>query len=314
MAATNAPIAQSHIAGGDGASLDWEGVNARLQQAAEHAALGDRVPQMRRFKGPTRWLARIAAKIVYATAKVLTVRQKAFNVGLLDAVSDLARRVQHLEAEPKAAAGDSAAAAVAAPDASGSPPRSFGAVFEAPVLMLWPERALLYALVYGLRPKRALEIGTCYGGSATIITAAMDDAGVGRLICVDHHPERVTPERWAQIGHRASMVPGESTVVLGDAVKAAGGLFDFALIDGDHTREGVIKDCLATLPVLADSAYVLFHDANNAPVREGVDEIMRTHAECLTECGVLSVASTPDATDPSILWGGLRLAKFTRRR
>ena len=54
----------------------------------------------------------------------------------------------------------------------GSIPSRVGTIYEAPGWMLPSERLALYAIVYGLRPKRSLEIGTFYGGSAMIIVAA----------------------------------------------------------------------------------------------------------------------------------------------
>lgn len=191
-------------------------------------------------------------------------------------------------------------------------PDRFDRIREAPVLMSWSERVVLYSTIFGVRPMRSLEIGTHKGGSALIISAALDDIGVGRLICVDPAP-MVAPEHWAKVAHRATLVTGGSPDVLPEAMKAAGGPFDFALIDGDHELEGVLRDIEGVLPLLADQAYLLFHDAHFGPVEEGIDRMVSKYRRHLIDCGMLSVEQTPDA-QPGVHWGGLRMLRFSRRR
>ena len=60
-----------------------------------------------------------------------------------------------------------------------------GVVYHEPSDMCPTDKILLYALVRGLRPERALEIGVRWGGSARIMSNAMggerywSDSGVG---------------------------------------------------------------------------------------------------------------------------------------
>jgi predicted O-methyltransferase YrrM len=173
------------------------------------------------------------------------------------------------------------------------------------------ERVLLYGLIAGLRPRRCLEVGTFKGGSAMIITAALDDLGQGRLACVDPNAQ-VSTEHWQSIAHRATLFQGPSPDVLPQASQTVGGKFDFALIDGDHSTEGVIRDIRGTLPHLENQAYLLLHDAHNADVIEGIDQCVRDPANGLTDCGLLSTEKTADAA-PGIFWGGSRLLRFTRK-
>ncbi len=179
--------------------------------------------------------------------------------------------------------------------------------------MTFSERVVLYSAVFGLRPRRCLEIGTHKGGSAAIIVAALDDIGEGTLACVDPNP-LVAPEHWRQVAHRATLHAGGSPDVLPAARQAAGGPFDFALIDGDHEVEGVIRDVEGVLPLLSDTAYLLFHDAHFSPVREGIDRMLARHGRRLTDCGMLSAEQTPDGENPGVSWGGLRMVKFCRTR
>lgn len=193
-----------------------------------------------------------------------------------------------------------------------SRPGRFGIIYTTPAHMTSPERVLLYSLIFGLRPRRCLEIGTHKGGSALIIAAALDDLGAGHLVCIDPQP-MVAPEHWAQVSHRATMIAGASPAVLPRAVEAAGGRFDFALIDGDHEYPGVVSDIEGVLGVLEPHAYLLFHDANYHEVARGIDEMLCKHADQLVDCGMLSVQQTPEdrfVNGRQVVWGGLRLVRY----
>lgn len=181
----------------------------------------------------------------------------------------------------------------------------------APAELLLPERLLLYALVRGLRPERALEIGTHFGGSTTITCAALDDIGSGRLICVDPNP--VVPDAvWAGVQHRATMIRGWSPDALVEAYTVAGGEFDFVFIDGDHTHAGVVRDVEGVLEVAAPGAHLLFHDSHYWEVSNAIDECLVRWPRRLVDAGTLSAMSTPliAAPDGTVSrWGGLRLLR-----
>jgi predicted O-methyltransferase YrrM len=184
-------------------------------------------------------------------------------------------------------------------------------IADAPVLMQRSERLLLYGLVVGLRPARSLEIGTHKGGSAMIIVAALDEVGAGTLVCIDPAPV-VDPAHWQRIAHRATLLEGSSPEVLEPALAMASGHFDFALIDGDHAYPGVMRDIEGVLPVLADDAYVLFHDAHFRDVRGAIDQALLLHRRELIDCGMLSVQKNVEIEN-EVVWGGFRLLRFTRR-
>jgi predicted O-methyltransferase YrrM len=193
-------------------------------------------------------------------------------------------------------------------------PARFGIIYTTPAHMTAPERVLLYSLVLGLQPQRCLEIGTHKGGSALIIGGALDDLGGGRLVCIDPQPV-VAPEHWAQVAHRATLIAGPSPDVLPQAVAAAGGQFDFALIDGDHEYPGVVRDIEGTLDVLAPTAYMLVHDANYYEVARAIDDMLAKHADKLVDCGMLSVQQTSEnriERGHPVIWGGLRMVRYHR--
>jgi len=180
---------------------------------------------------------------------------------------------------------------------------------EAPVLMLPSERLLLYSLIQALRPKRCVEIGTHKGGSALIITAALDEVGSGSLVCIDPTP-LVAEEHWTRVAHRAVLLTGESPGALAEAARVAGGSFDFAFVDGDHSYHGVLRDMEGVLSVLADEAFILCHDAHFPEVAEAIDATLQVRADLVTDCGLLSVDRSID--DEGRVWGGLRLLRFSR--
>jgi predicted O-methyltransferase YrrM len=171
---------------------------------------------------------------------------------------------------------------------------------------------VLYGLVFGLRPQRCLEIGTYRGGSSLVIGAGLDDIGTGHLVCVDPNPA-LTPEHWAQLEHHATLLKASSPDALPNALKAAGGPFDFALIDGDHARPGVVRDIEGVLPTLAPSAHIVFHDAHYHGVELAIDDMLRKHADRLTDCGMISVEQTPEdrvEDGHRVIWGGLRMLRY----
>jgi cephalosporin hydroxylase len=92
-----------------------------------------------------------------------------------------------------------------------------------PAWMTPAERLLLYTLVFSLRPKRYLEIGTLNGGSALIVSAAIDAVHAdGRLVCVDPKPQ-IDPDHWKLLEHRSTLLKGFSPDILPHAYEAAGG-------------------------------------------------------------------------------------------
>jgi predicted O-methyltransferase YrrM len=187
---------------------------------------------------------------------------------------------------------------------------------RSPAWMTPGERLVLYSLVLGLRPRRVLEIGTFKGGSTLIVAAALDDLGEGRIVCVDPAPQ-IDPTDQQSLATRATILAEPSPEALPSARAAAGGPFDFALIDGDHTFEGVSRDLEGVLEVMADQARILLHDAHYFEVSEAIDAWLARHPGELTDAGLVSVEATPHGEPVDgreIFWGGLRLIIYRTRR
>ena len=143
-----------------------------------------------------------------------------------------------------------------------------------------------------------------------IIVAGLDDIGSGTLACVDPKPA-VRSEHWQTISHRATLFQAASPDILPAASQAVGGKFDFALIDGDHSTEGVVRDIRGVVPLLEEKSYLLFHDAYFHEVAAGIAIALRDFEDSLRDCGFMSTEKTLDPM-PGIFWGGLRLLRYSR--
>jgi glycosyltransferase involved in cell wall biosynthesis/predicted O-methyltransferase YrrM len=189
-------------------------------------------------------------------------------------------------------------------------PTSFNRVFQSPAFMSPQERVLMYGLTFALAPERYLEVGTCWGGSAVIVTAALDDMNKGRAFGVDPFP-RVAKEVMDGIKHRFTLIKGPSPAALVQAKEQAGGLFEMILVDGDHSYQSTIDDLEGVLTVAAPEAAILIHDAYNDIVDRAIRDFIAAHADRLVDCGML-------ATSCNVMmnqgvreqWGGLHMLRL----
>jgi predicted O-methyltransferase YrrM len=188
-----------------------------------------------------------------------------------------------------------------------SSPERVGAVYSAQSGMRVDEKIFLYAFVRGFRPERALEIGVGKGGSALITTNAMEENGRGLLVGVDPTPRLLIA--WKDLHGRYTLISRPSPEAIPEAREAAGGPFDFVLVDGLHIYDPVRKDIAAIMPYLADGAYLLFHDAFHYGVATAIREAIEAHpglVDCGYPCRTANVYS-----DPATPYNGFRLLRWT---
>lgn len=184
-------------------------------------------------------------------------------------------------------------------------PERIGCIFREPSDMCPTDRILLYGLVRGLQPRYAVEIGVRWGNSARIITAAMEENRIGRLVGIDPNVAsfRAKP---AELFGRYQLIKGYSPAAIPEAVNALGtSRIDFALIDGLHTHDAVRDDLLALLPLLSDGAHVLLHDTYH----QGIDRAVRSvcaQDQKLFDCGFLTRSPAVDSPNA---YGGFRLLR-----
>lgn len=182
----------------------------------------------------------------------------------------------------------------------------------APVWMTRAERLLLFSMTFCLRPERYLEIGTLHGGSAMVVSAAMDALqSDGKIICIDPQP-LVDPDHWASIEHRSVLIEDYSPNCLEHAVEVAGGHFDMVLVDGEHTRAAVNRDVDGALPFLNDGAYIFFHDSYYGEVRAGIEDVLERYPDQLVDFGTMTREVTADPNQTH--WGGVRMIQVRRPR
>ena len=189
------------------------------------------------------------------------------------------------------------------------PPKHLLDIFDAPAEQTLSERILIYGLVMGLRPQRCLEIGTHFGGSAVVIAAALDDIGRGKLHCLDPNP-LIDEMTFQKIGHRAKIIRGNSPDDLIDVRNQAGGHFDFVLIDGDHSYEGVSSDIDGMMNVVGNGTCILFHDARNDEIRHAIDDSLVRFSDRLIDWGLIDVQGVDETRENNIInWGGIRVLR-----
>jgi cephalosporin hydroxylase len=136
-------------------------------------------------------------------------------------------------------------------------------------LMEHGERAALSMLVNLIKPNVVIEIGTRFGGSAFLFSQTAN-----KLICIDIDDavrERTSgiPNIEVIIGNSTDVIPR----VLSD-LRNSGSDFDLALIDGDHTSDGVKADIEAFISDRPTRpCWLIMHDTFNPVVRAGIRSV-----------------------------------------
>lgn len=166
------------------------------------------------------------------------------------------------------------------------------------------ERAALEGVLTQRRPKLAIEIGTAQGGSLERIAAHAEEV---------HSFDLVAPQLDVAAKSHVHLHPGDSHVLLKQQLEefaSAGRNVDFALVDGDHSADGVYSDMrdLLESPATSDTV-ILIHDASNEEVRCGIDrvpylsfaKVRRVELDWLPGY----IASIPDRRFQ--IWGGIGL-------
>jgi hypothetical protein len=134
--------------------------------------------------------------------------------------------------------------------------------------MSFGERAALEGVLAQLRPKLALEIGTAEGGSLARIAAYSGEV---------HSVDITRAELVAKTPANVHLHTGPSDRILPELLAsfcASDRTLDFALVDGDHSFDGVAGDVRALLgsPCTARSV-ILVHDSTNEEVRAGLESV-----------------------------------------
>jgi predicted O-methyltransferase YrrM len=180
-----------------------------------------------------------------------------------------------------------------------------GVIFNEPSDMCITDRIMLYSLVRGLRPEKALEIGARWGGSARIIVNAMQENAIGQLVGLDPETSafRAKPKH---LHGRYTLVNGYSPQDTPRAIQHLGSQIDFVFIDAVHIYDCVLADFKGVIPYLNPGAHVLFHDAFHQGVNAAIDCILAENPK-FVDCGFMS--RNPELGTP-VAYQGLRLVRY----
>jgi Methyltransferase domain len=166
------------------------------------------------------------------------------------------------------------------------------------------ERAALEGLLCQVKPRLAVEIGTAEGGSLRSIAKHSDHV---------HSFDLIPPPLKLNELSNVTVHTGDSHVLLPRVLAefTRHGLnVDFALVDGDHTADGVerdLRDLLASEAV--SSTVIVFHDTMNDEVRAGLARVDAAVEEKIAYCDPNFLAGRLHYGDSlhHQLWGGLGL-------
>jgi cephalosporin hydroxylase len=168
--------------------------------------------------------------------------------------------------------------------------------------MSFGERAPVEGVLAQLRPRLALEIGTAEGGSLARIASYSAEV---------HSIDLSRAELAAEVPGNVRLHTGPSDRVLPPLLEgfcASSRLLDFALVDGDHSFDGVRTDLRLLLgsPCTARSV-ILVHDSTNAEVgpgsrAPGLSIMKRSSTSNPTSSPATSTALAPRATTRGAGW------------
>lgn len=175
-------------------------------------------------------------------------------------------------------------------------------VFREPHDMPLGDRIVLYSLIRGLRPARYLEIGVRWGGSARIVSTAMEANGKGQAVGLEPNLRNFRP-RPRELFGRFAGIEGFSPEDTHKAVKALGGAPDFVFIDAVHTYEAVKADLNGVVEYLAPNGTILLHDAFHQGIDQATNEFLAESPE-FSDFGIISRHPTEGSP---VSYSGLRM-------
>jgi hypothetical protein len=163
------------------------------------------------------------------------------------------------------------------------------------------QRAALEGLLAQLKPALSIEVGTAEGGSLRRIAA---NSGEVHSFDLDFQVDR---------GEFDNVVfhEGDSHTLLPELLArfaAEGRNVDFALVDGDHSYDGVKKDLQHLLDSDAVGRTVIaLHDTMNEDVRAGIESVPFERIPKVAFTDLNFVLQYQEAAALEELWGGLGL-------
>jgi predicted O-methyltransferase YrrM len=121
----------------------------------------------------------------------------------------------------------------------------------------------LFKIVRTLRPRVALELGTCLGISAAYQASALRLNGSGKLITLEGSPAVAEIARRTLAGlalENSEVVVGRFADSLPDVLTKLSGEIDYVFVDGHHDERATLDYFEQIRPHLAAGAIVIFDD------------------------------------------------------
>ena len=155
--------------------------------------------------------------------------------------------------------------------------------------MWYNQKEFLNGIIRKFKPKKFLEIGVRYGGSAIIILNAIDDFKNSKLYSIDLDKEEYVghcvKDLFPNLMKNWILFKGNIST---EYMEKIGNNIDMALIDTAHFEPGEILDFLIILPFLNENAIIIIHDIANQITR----------------------SKTRDEWAPYIIFNGIRGEKY----
>jgi hypothetical protein len=173
-----------------------------------------------------------------------------------------------------------------------------------PWQMILGERAALIGMLAQIRPALAVELGTAEGGSLRRI--AEWSGHVHSFDLVTPHPDvAALPNVTIHTGDGHALLPQLLAQLAADGTN-----IDFALVDGDHSADGVERDMrdLLDSPAVSNTV-ILMHDTMNPEVRRGLMAVDYAAYPKVRHLAMDFVAggAMVGGTFAGEMWGGLGL-------
>ena len=169
------------------------------------------------------------------------------------------------------------------------------------------EQAALVAMLAGLRPQLAIEIGSRYGGSLQVLSRYAE-----RVISLDIDP--TCHERLGPRFQNAEFITGDSSQTFRPLLRQLEldkVSLGFILIDGDHSARGVQRDieCLLKYQPLCP-LFVVMHDSFNPNVRHGIRDARWSESRFVhsVELDYIPGILASGGEENREMWGGFALA------
>jgi len=113
-------------------------------------------------------------------------------------------------------------------------------------------------IIHEVKPEVIIEIGCAQGGSTLYLANLLDLLGKGEVISIDQDRSKF------KVNHsRIIQIEGDSTSaqVLEQTTRLCAGKLGLVIQDGDHNRDGVLKDLRNYSPFVSRGSYFIVEDS-----------------------------------------------------